>query len=75
VRALPHSHPAYTKGLNRAAMGSDRELTLLTRLTHFDFTTRTGVLREDARGKTGTTDSRMLVRSARNEYCCDWFYT
>jgi hypothetical protein len=32
-------------------MGSDRGLTLLTRLTHFDFTTRTGVLREDARGK------------------------
>ena len=34
-------------------MGSGRGLSLLTRLTHFDFTTRTGVLREDARGKDG----------------------
>src|ERR1700734_4193151 len=32
-------------------MGSGRGLSLLTRLTHFDFTRRTGVLREDARGK------------------------
>jgi hypothetical protein len=31
-------------------MGSDRGLTLLTRLTYFDFATRTGVLQQDARG-------------------------
>ena len=47
------SQPGLRKGLNRAAMGSGRGLSLLTRLTHFDFTTRTGVLREDARGKDG----------------------
>jgi len=47
------SQPGLHKGLNRAAMGSDRELSLLTRLTHFDFMTRTGVLRESASGTNG----------------------
>ena len=64
VSSESSSQPGLHKGLNRAAMGSDRGLSSLTGLTHFDFMTRTGVLRESASGTNGDDRSRMLVRSA-----------
>jgi hypothetical protein len=61
------------QGLGSGAMGSDGGLSLRAFLSHFDFMTRIGVLREYASGT--KTEPQTVSQELRHEYCCDWFHT